>query len=317
MIDQEINVETPIYPRKPEILVQKDKQNKLLISLLLFIATFYFISGKQIDSTILFVVCIFIHELGHFICMKIFKYDDTKILFIPFLGGLTIGTKKEISQKQQLFVLFAGPVPGIIIGLLLLFIGGEDLSKLVIKFGLISLALNIFNLLPIVPLDGGRIIETLYLGKNKIVSRIFIGISIVLFTFIAIIQHEYFLLVIPFFLLLQIVGQIDLEKVKVHAEEQGLRTNTDYEELTDEEYWKLRDEIGKHARAFAKIISPFVYEESRQESKVVSYIQTLLRKPLKMDLTKSEKFYFTIFWLAFLLMPIFYLLLKYNLMTTN
>lgn len=317
MTDQEINLVAPIYPKKPEIIDQKDKQNKLLLSLLFFVATFYFISGNQIDSTIIFVICIFVHELGHFVCMKIFKYDDTRILFIPFLGGLTIGSKKQISQKQQLFVLLAGPVPGILIGLLIFFIGGETLNNLVIKYGIISLGLNIFNLLPIIPLDGGRIIETLYLGKNKTVSKIFIGISIALFTYFAIKESEYFLLAIPFFLLLQMLGQIDLERIKIHAEEQGLRTNIEYEELTDEEYWKLRDEMGKHLRPFAKIISPLVYEESLQESKVVSYIQTLLRKPLKLDLKKSEKVYFTVIWLAFLMIPIIYLLHRYNLIMTN
>ena len=65
------------------------------------------------------LIVLVIHEMGHFIAMKVFKYQNVRMLFIPLMGAFVQGKKSNYSQKQSLIVLIAGPFPGIIIGNLL------------------------------------------------------------------------------------------------------------------------------------------------------------------------------------------------------
>lgn len=298
--------EEKFYPPKPNNRIETSQQGKLLLSLILFIISFYWFSGKSIQSVIIFALCLLIHELGHYIAMKAYNYQDTKIFFIPFLGAVTTGTKEEVSQKQQLIILLAGPVPGILIGFILYYIGEYEANALFSKSGLVFILVNLVNILPIYPLDGGRILDTLYLGKNKIISKAFMLISTALLTYIAFKQQDYFLLILPAFILLQFIGQMDVDKIKVRAESNEIRTNIRYEELTDKEYWLLRDEIGVSSRAFFKIITPTVYEIAEQEAKVISFMQSILKKPIISDLTRTGRLIFMLIWIAFLLLPILF-----------
>ena len=75
--------------------------------LLVTLVMFYFagiISSDPVDIMILMAVVLF-HEIGHFITMKILKYDDVKMFFIPFFGAAVSGKpKKESAFKSCLVV---------------------------------------------------------------------------------------------------------------------------------------------------------------------------------------------------------------------
>ncbi|KAF0222065.1 MAG: peptidase M50, partial [bacterium] len=64
----------------------------------------------------MFLGILFIHELGHLVGMKMFGYKDTQILFLPFLGAVTIGEKENVTPMQKLVIYLLGPVPGVIGG---------------------------------------------------------------------------------------------------------------------------------------------------------------------------------------------------------
>lgn len=305
-MNPDTNLEEIFYPPKPDNIIERSNQNKLGISLILYIVSFYWLSGKNIQSVLIFAVCLLVHELGHFIAMRVFNYQDTKIFFVPFLGALTVGTKEEVSQKQQLIILLAGPVPGIFMGFVLYYLGAYYANALLSKSGLVFMIVNLLNLLPIYPLDGGRIVDTLYFGKNKIISKAFVMVSIAVLTYISFKQEDYFLLILPAFILLQFIGQIDVDKIKARAEHQEIRTNIRYEELSDKEYWLLRDLIGVSSRPFFKIITPTVYEVAEQEAKVISFIQLILRKPITLDLSRTGRILFMAIWLVFLILPILF-----------
>jgi Zn-dependent protease len=115
---------------------------------------------------------ILIHELGHFLAMRICGYQNVEVFFVPFLGGATTGRKDDASPMQQLFVYLAGPLPGLIIGgVLLLFIlnglwsASPSLRSIASEFCWMSVIINAINLLPITPLDGGRIVEIFVFGR--------------------------------------------------------------------------------------------------------------------------------------------------------
>ena len=102
-----------------------------------------------------------LHELGHWSAMRLFGHRDARIRFVPFLGAATLTTKQFRTLSQEMIVLLAGPVPGIVLGLALFqFIDfGRDPYALFSAITLVTI--NGINLLPLHPLDGGRIVHAL------------------------------------------------------------------------------------------------------------------------------------------------------------
>lgn len=298
------------YPPKPELeLLEKNKWLPL-ISMLIFVVGFAVFYQWKLSYIAMVTGVILVHELGHAIAMKIFNYNDVSILFIPFLGGLASGNKQEISQKQESIILLAGPVPGILIGIMLRIL---PLSESIDFTGLSNtfIFLNVFNLLPIYPLDGGRLLKLLFFEKNDVISKVFLFISMGLMVFVAISTKSYALLIIPFFLTMQITAQIQLGKLKKSLTEKGIQIRQSYDDLSDKDYWLMRDEIAMHISSFARIISPGVYEVSEREAQVIKYIQTVLRKPAASDVSPFNLLWITMVWIISFALPLVLVALEY------
>ncbi|MEC4803621.1 MAG: hypothetical protein SAJ12_04425 [Jaaginema sp. PMC 1079.18] len=115
------------------------------------------------------------HELGHFSAMRWFGYQDTSIFFLPLLGAAASGRKDNATLVEQVLVLLAGPVPGLVVGALLLFWTG-DREAGIMQLALWLVLLNFLNLLPVLPLDGGRIVDLLLFSRHpdaEILFRLF------------------------------------------------------------------------------------------------------------------------------------------------
>ncbi len=134
------------------------------------------------ESLVILIAVVMLHELGHLLGMMLFGYKDLKILFLPFLGAATIGSRRETKPYQRIIVSFLGPVPGIVAGLLILFIfpGGNGIIR---ETALMLLILNYINLLPIMPLDGGQIFNQ-FIAKFPYFQLVFQIISALLFLLI-------------------------------------------------------------------------------------------------------------------------------------
>lgn len=298
------------FPEKPHHNAKEKSVAQEILSLALFIISFYFLLGRKIETTLIIVTVVFIHELGHFIIMKLYKYQNTKIFFVPLMGGLATGDKSEVSQKQELWVLFMGPIPGIIIGVILFYIGFDDGNLFLKKTGLFFLSVNLFNLLPIYPLDGGKIIQGIFFSSSNTITKVFVWISIISLTLIAYFLEEYFLLIIPFFLLIQQKVRSDINKIKIEAEAQKINLQVSFENLSNSDYWLIRDLIANYATAFKKIITIGYYEVSDKEQRVINYIKGILKKPVLQDLNNKQRAIFFISWLVFLIGPIILILYK-------
>src|SRR5690554_7513452 len=83
--------------------------------MVIFAITFSLILDDYYLIAILLGVLLF-HELGHFLMMKIFNYEELNMLFSPFMGAMVSGKKKEYSQIESSLMIIAGPIPGIILG---------------------------------------------------------------------------------------------------------------------------------------------------------------------------------------------------------
>jgi|GEM_PF-5680922 len=103
------------------------------------------------------------HELGHWAAMRLLGHRDAWIAFIPFFGAATISKKNFDRLSHELIVLLAGPVPGIILAMGLLFMRAMTGTRHpgVVTLAVLLMGINVLNLLPVHPLDGGRILHAL------------------------------------------------------------------------------------------------------------------------------------------------------------
>jgi len=108
---------------------------------------------------VLLVVQLFVHEYGHVHAMKRTGMRVKGMYFIPFLGALAVTEDAFTSRRQQAYVALNGPLWGSLLTLLPLgawFLTGDHFWATVAS---VWALLNLFNLLPITPLDGGRAIS--------------------------------------------------------------------------------------------------------------------------------------------------------------
>ena len=97
------------------------------------------------------MIIIIIHELGHILCSKLFKWKIDKIILLPFGGLILYNDLIDKKLYEELLVTISGPLVQFIFTL---FINNMD-------FKIISYTLLLFNLLPILPLDGSKILNIL------------------------------------------------------------------------------------------------------------------------------------------------------------
>jgi Zn-dependent protease len=115
---------------------------------------------------------VLLHELGHYLVMRWGNFRDVQVFFLPGLGGATSGEKHEASPLLHLVVYLAGPLPGLILALAVLaWLPGSGLGPGNIAYTplcvlvLASILINGLNLLPVLPLDGGRIVSLLIMQR--------------------------------------------------------------------------------------------------------------------------------------------------------
>jgi Zn-dependent protease len=103
-----------------------------------------------------FVILILVHEMGHVIALRREGIKASAPMFIPFLGAVISARSLGDNALAEARVGLAGPILGSIGSALCLVvwaITGHDFWR---ALGYTGLFLNLFNLLPVVPLDGGR-----------------------------------------------------------------------------------------------------------------------------------------------------------------
>jgi Zn-dependent protease len=155
----------------------------LLISVLVFISTGMF--GRDPMALLVIVFVVFIHELGHAIGMKIYGYRNVHMLFIPLMGAVTSGTPRNPSNAQKAVVSLLGPLPGLLLGGLSMVLFSMTHSELCRELGRTFLFLNLFNLLPLAPLDGEKFFEHLLFARNAKLELAFKIVTICLLGLVA------------------------------------------------------------------------------------------------------------------------------------
>jgi Zn-dependent protease len=103
-----------------------------------------------------FVLLLYVHEMGHYIQLRREGVQPGRMIFIPLLGAVISARSFGGSALAEARVGLAGPILGSL-GALLVAIASVLLhSQLLQVLAYTGFLLNLFNLLPVVPLDGGR-----------------------------------------------------------------------------------------------------------------------------------------------------------------
>lgn len=170
--------ERPEIKEKPEIKLSPMQKNLLIVILAVaFFVGFYVLTGIQFALALFAVVLV--HEGGHFVALKVLHLKVSGIFFMPFVGAGVVPEEELPSPGIEAVTAFAGPLAGLSWNLAAHFIespGSVDFSSLFSEisfFGIffyiiiVNLALNTLNLLPILPLDGGRILKAALLRGRK------------------------------------------------------------------------------------------------------------------------------------------------------
>ena len=121
----------------------------------------------SIEFAIALILCLVFHEYGHIKAMKYFGLKTKGIYLIPFVGGLALSDDKINTRWQDVFISIMGPFFGLILSVTCLV--GYWLTDMEILAGLavFNALLNLFNLLPILPLDGGHILKSIAFSINS------------------------------------------------------------------------------------------------------------------------------------------------------
>ncbi|WP_243159297.1 site-2 protease family protein [Clostridium sp. cel8] len=106
-----------------------------------------------------FITLIFAHEMGHYIAAERINLPVSAPVFIPFVGAVISMKKNPKTVEDEAFMAFAGPAFGTLATLLCIPIYFLTGSNVFLALLYSSFLLNLFNLVPVNPLDGGRVVK--------------------------------------------------------------------------------------------------------------------------------------------------------------
>jgi stage IV sporulation protein FB len=139
------------------------------------------------ELLMLFVI-VFVHEMGHALCAHFFSWRIRRILLLPFGGVAEMEEHGNRPLKEEVLVILAGPLQHLWMiaagyGLFSLSVISEETLNL---FIFQNIMIFCFNLLPIWPLDGGKLLFTLFswrfsFHKSHQIMLIFSSVALFLF----------------------------------------------------------------------------------------------------------------------------------------
>ncbi len=136
------------------LLLPKLKVLTTASSMLLSIAAYSLIWGWKFAAG--FVALLFVHEMGHVIQMRREGVKPSWMVFVPFLGAAVGARSLGGSALAEARIGLAGPILGSLATAALLPVASATGDDFWSALAFVGFFLNLFNLLPIVPLDGGR-----------------------------------------------------------------------------------------------------------------------------------------------------------------
>ncbi len=312
-IQEEIpNSSQPDFLPKPELIEDKKKLlRKSLINLAIYAFIFLFFLRIEVIYAAALLIVLLIHEFGHFLAMKIFKISNQKLFTLPFLGNFGIeNNTNDFSQRNMSFVILAGPLPGIVIGIIILFVNQYYPSDRIEMLGSIFIGLNFFNLLPFMPLDGGRLLEILFIKQNHILRLIFTSFSILLLLILAFYYTNLLFLIIPVSMVFELITEVKNEKIRQYLLQEKINFTIEYKHLSNENYWFIRDCILLSFNKRYSMVQAGVDQYTIIEGSIMQHVISVLKSPIHTDLKIISKIAIMLLFTLSIIIPLMYFIPK-------
>jgi len=136
-----------------------------------------------------FVLLLFLHEMGHVIALRREGIKASTPMFIPFLGAAIFAKSLGDNALAEARVGLAGPILGTLAAAAVAVAGAITGSSFLLALAYVGFLINLFNLLPVVPLDGGRAMAAMapwmwFIGFGALVALVFVYPNPILFIII-------------------------------------------------------------------------------------------------------------------------------------
>ena len=141
------------------------------------------------------VLLLFVHEMGHVLEAKRQGLDVSAPMFIPFLGAAILLKEQPQGAWREALVAIAGPIVGSLGAAAVWLVGEQQDSEFLLALGFTGFLLNLFNLIPVVPLDGGRIAAAIHpaiwlVGFVGLIGLVFVAPNPILIVIVLLVGLE-------------------------------------------------------------------------------------------------------------------------------
>jgi len=295
------------YESKPVLEKVKVRSNwgLTLFSVLLFALSFLYLFADELDFIFYLVLVLFLHESGHYLLMKLFNYQDLRMLFIPLMGAFVQGSKKHYSQKESFLVIVAGPFPGVVFGLILLFLANQYQQTWLLELSFLFLFLNVINLLPIDPLDGGQLFKLFVRQKRDLFLLLFALLSSLLMISVGYLIDSWILLAFGFLMSFKVRSFQRNYQLRQILDQQGIDYELNYEDLSDQDYHRLKTVILEEN---PKLKSMHDAHGAAVQEVVASHVNAVLSVPITRDASLLFRILLVCSWLLLISLPVFLLI---------
>ena len=295
------------YEAKPVLEKVKVRSNwgLTLFSVLLFALSFLYLFADELDFIFYLVLVLFLHESGHYLLMKLYKYQDLRMLFIPLMGAFVQGSKKHYSQKESFLVIAAGPFPGVVFGLILLFLANQYQQTWLLELSFLFLFLNVINLLPIDPLDGGQLFKLFVRQKRDLFLLLFALLSSLLMISVGYLIDSWILLAFGLLMSFKVRSFQRNYQLRQILDQQGIDYELNYEDLSDQDYHRLKTVILEEN---PKLKSMHDAHGTAVQEVVASHVNAVLSVPITRDASLLFRILLICSWLLLVSLPVFLLI---------
>ena len=221
------------------------------ISLKIFLFIILFIFSKQIEIYSLLMIFAFLHEMGHLIAGILLGFKPKNInimplgIYIKFDIPITTYNKKlfksNILSLKKIIIAFAGPMVNILF--IILFIMFNISSNLISFQNIIyaNLLIFIFNLIPIYPLDGGRILKNILkiiFGNEKALKMTnkISNITMIIISIISSIAILYYKNIALFFITIYLWGITIIQNKRYNLKSRIYKQIEEYDNLNSQNF---------------------------------------------------------------------------------
>lgn len=148
---------------------QKPIENAVVTGLLTFAS---FLAFVDMTGAAMLIGIILIHEAGHAIAMRWVGQPVQGIYFVPFFGGVAVAAAPHATEGERGFVALMGPAFSMLTTGVFMLAWLDTQDPIMGQLALLSAILNGLNLAPVLPLDGGQVVDSLVSGSDPEVSTL-------------------------------------------------------------------------------------------------------------------------------------------------